>query len=153
MRVNGWDLFSFHLFTETLDKLVKDVVALKEKDPSEYKHHPKTKLLKRVFISITETVPQDPNHSRFTLGKFLGEHNKNWRRVKKGLPQRFRLFFRFSTKDSSIIYVWLNDTSTFRKKGSKTDVYNVFKWLIGNGKVANSYAELKAAATELKVDV
>jgi len=150
MQVNGWGLHQFHLFEEILRDLIRDVQALQTADPVGYVHHQKSKFLKRVRIAIGQTVPADPNHKNFRLGGTLGDRHKSWRRVKGGLPDRYRLFFQFSSTDKSIVYAWLNDSTCLRQDGAKTDVYRVFKWMISNGKVANNYAELKAAANELK---
>jgi len=37
-----------------------------------------------IYKAITETVPADPDHPDFRLGKTLGAEYTNWRRVKKG---------------------------------------------------------------------
>jgi toxin YhaV len=59
--------------------------------------------------------------------------------VKKGMPDRYRLFFRFASNPVQlIVYVWFNDEDTLRKAGSKTDVYEVFKRMLMRGKVPTS---------------
>jgi toxin YhaV len=47
--------------------------------------------------------------------------------------QRYRLFFRFSSKDKVIVYVWVNDESTLRKAGARIDAYVVFKSMLDAG--------------------
>ena len=71
-----------------------------------------------------------------------------WRRVKKGMPDRYRLFFRFASKPVKlIVYVWFNDEDTLRKAGSKTDVYEVFKRMLSRGQVPGGVKELLADST------
>jgi len=54
-----------------------------------------------------------------------------------------RLFFRFTSKPVKVIvYVWFNDEDTLRKAGSKTDVYEVFKRMLGRGQVPTSITDL-----------
>jgi len=85
------------------------------------------------------------NHSDFRLGKTLGSEYANWRRVKKGMPDRYRLFFRFvSSPVQLIVYVWFNDEDTLRKAGSKTDVYEGFKRMLMRGEVPASINALLA---------
>ncbi len=147
--VNGWELFNFILFAEILNKLEQDVTRLKQTlEASEFKRHPKAKLLASVFKIITSVVPRDPNDKQYQLGNTLGSKNRSFRRVKKSsLPPRHRLFFKFSSEYSSIIYIWINDDSCLRKDGDKTDVYNVFKKMIHQGQVPKSYQELLKQAS------
>lgn len=139
----SWNLYYFRLFADILNALEHEVTRLKtEKSPEEFKSHPKTLLLKSVINQITVEVPKDPTHRDFLLGNTLGKTHTDWRRVKKGLPQRYRLFFKFSSMKSSIIYVWLNDQNTYRKAGSKTDVYAVFRKMLNAEKVPSDIDEL-----------
>jgi toxin YhaV len=66
-------------------------------------------------------IPRDPNAPEFRQGNTLGRDNRHWFRAK--FHQRYRLFYRFATKEKVIIYAWLNDEKTLRKAGSKTDPY------------------------------
>jgi toxin YhaV len=141
MQVNAWSLFFFPIFRDAFDRLTDEVFALAEKDPEGYKAHPKTKLLAKVYAAVFEWVPSDPNSPVFLLGGTLGRDYKMWRRVKNGLPSRYRLFFRFSKEKMSIVYVWLNDEFSLRKEGAKTDVYSVFISLL-NQSVPSDFNEL-----------
>jgi len=149
MQINHWDLFYFRLFHERLTQLERDVQTLVDVDPQAFTSHPKAKLLRAVYDSITCTVPENPDHDEFRLGKALGEYS-NWRRVKHGLPQRYRLFFKFASAQRKIIYAWLNDENTLRKEGDKNDVYEVFKRLLRRGEVPDSIDELLRQAHEAK---
>lgn len=142
MNINGWQLYYFQIFAAALDELETEVAALAASDPSGYKAHPRTRLLASVHKAITERVPASPDHPDFRLGKTLGDYG-NWRRVKKGLPERYRLFFRFASKPVKlIVYVWFNDEDTLRKAGSKTDVYETFRRMLARGEVPDSIDHL-----------
>jgi toxin YhaV len=145
MVANGWQLFYFKPFKVALDDLEQAVTKLAKQNPAGYKSHPKTRLLASIYKAITRTVPADPDHSDFRLGKALGAEHTNWRRVKKGMPERYRLFFRFASKPIKlIVYVWFNDEDTLRKAGSKTDVYEVFRRMLSRGQVPSGIKELLA---------
>lgn len=140
-----WQLFYFKLFKAALDDLEQAVTKLAQQHPTEYKSHPKTRLLASVYKCITQLVPANPDHPDFRLGKTLGKEYTNWRRVKKGMPDRYRLFFRFaSTPVQLIVYVWFNDEDTLRKADSRTDVYEVFKRMLMRGEVPSSINALLA---------
>ena len=139
MEINGWQLYYFRIFAAALDELETEVTALAASDPRGYKAHPRTRLLASVYKAITERVPANPDHPDFRLGRAY----RNWRRVKKGLPERYRLFFRFASKPVKlIVYVWFNDEDTLRKAGSKTDVYETFRRMLARGEVPDSIDHL-----------
>ena len=138
-------LFYFKLFKAVLNELEQTVTKLAVQHPAEYKSHPKTRLLASVYKCITQLVPANPDHPDFRLGKTLGKEYANWRRVKKGMPDRYRLFFRFASNPVQlIVYVWFNDEDTLRKAGSKTDVYETFKRMLVRGEVPSSINVLLA---------
>ena len=143
MKIKDWEIFYFLLFSRRLTSLEKEVTELSKNDPIGYKSHPRTKLLESVFNSITKDVPNDPGHAKFNLGNTLDAHKyKSWRRVKNGLPTRYRLFFKYTSEHHKIIYAWLNDETTLRNAGSKTDVYEVFKRMLRRGEVPDSLEDL-----------
>lgn len=142
MVCNSWNLFYFRSFGQILNQLEAEVTALAHKDPKGFHHHPKAKLLKAVIEKVRIDVPSDPNHRDFWLGGTLGDSYKDWRRVKHRLPPRYRLFFKFTSNDKCIVYAWLNDDSTLRQAGAKTDVYEVFKRMLRRGEVPNSFDHL-----------
>jgi len=138
----GWNLHYYRIFEAQLIELKEKVVKLKTKDPTGYKSHKLTKLLASVYNAILEDVPNDPADSKFLLGNTLGKGYRHWKRVKKGLPNRYRLFFRYENKQKVIIYVWMNDQGTLRKEGSKTDVYTVFEKMLTKGDVPDTIDDL-----------
>lgn len=143
MVKNGWHLYRHRLFAERLTELEQSVAALAARDPTGYKLHPQTKLLASVFRAINETVPADTAAQVFRLGHTLGDDHAHWRRVKKGMPQRYRLFFRFSSSPLPlIVYVWLNDEDSLRKKGARTDVYAQFRAMLERGEVPAGIEDL-----------
>jgi toxin YhaV len=150
MIANGWRLYYFRIFKAALDELEAFVAELAEKDPNGYKTHPKTKLLASVYRAVTKLVPANPDAPEFRLGKTLGAANTNWRRVKKGLPGRYRLFFRFASNPVKVIvYVWFNDEDTLRKAGSKADVYETFKRMLAKGVVPSDIGDLLSSSANL----
>jgi toxin YhaV len=149
MIANGWSLYYYRTFKAALDELEALVSKLAAGDPANYKTHPKTKLLASVYRAITQLVPANPDASDFRLGNTLGPDNKNWRRVKKGMPDRYRLFFRFASSPVKVIvYVWFNDEDTLRKVGSKTDVYETFKRMLARGSVPGGIDDLLREASD-----
>lgn len=144
-----WRLYYFRIFQAALDELEATVTQLAREKPKTYKTHPKTKLLASVYKAITDTVPSNPDAPEFRLGKTLGTQNTHWRRVKKGLPERYRLFFRFASSPTKVIvYVWFNDEDSLRKAGAKTDVYETFQSMLARGVVPGGIGELLAGAAE-----
>ena len=149
MIANGWGLYYHRTFQAALDELEAAVSQLATQDPKGYKAHPKTKLLASIYRAITELVPANPDAADFRFGKTLGADNSNWRRVKKGMPDQYRLFFRLASSPVKVIvYVWFNDEDTLRKAGSKTDVYETFKRMLGRGAVPLGIDELLPAASD-----
>ncbi len=136
MEINGRQLYYFRAFAAALDELEAEVTALATRDPRGYKTHTRTRLLASLYKGITERVPANPDHPEFRLGKTLGREYGNWRRVNKGMRERYRLFFRFASKPVKLIVcVWFTDEDTLRKAGSKTDVYEAFRRMLGRGEV------------------
>ena len=94
-------------------------------------------------------MPTNPDAPQFRLGKTLGSANTNWRRVKKGMPDRYRLFFRFASSPVKVIvYVWFNDEDTLRKAGSKSDVYESFRRMLARGEVPGDIEDLLREARD-----
>ncbi len=102
----------------------------------DYELHPEVKLLAAVHRLITSLIPADPNARDFRLEDDLSK----FRRVKKhGLPERFRLFYTFSSVQRVIIPLYLNDSETLRKRGAASDPYEIFKRLVRRGEVGSDF--------------
>ncbi|WP_320008445.1 type II toxin-antitoxin system YhaV family toxin [Maridesulfovibrio sp.] len=147
--MSSWKIYFFHLFQIRFKKLVEDVRALKKDDPDGYQGHPKSKMLNAVVRSI-KRLRGDPTGDDYQMGKNVLSGYRYWRRVKKDLPQRHRLFFRFWSSKQKVILAWLNDEKNLRKDGAKTDVYRCFFKMLENGTVPNSYDELMSKSNEYK---
>ena len=148
MIANGWSLYYYRVFKAALDELEGAVTKLANVDPEGYKAHPKAKLLALVYRAVIQLVPANPDAPGFRPGKTLGPAFASWRRVKKGMPDRYRLFFRFASRPAKVIvYVWFNDENTLRKAGSKTDVYEVFKRMLSRGQVPRDIDDLLIGAS------
>jgi toxin YhaV len=147
MVVNGWRLYAHPLFTAQLTRLTEQVEALAAKNPIGYRDEAATKLLATINRYIREIIPRDPNAAEFRQGNTLGADNRHWFRAK--FHERYRLFFRFSSREKVIVYAWVNDERTLRKSGSKTDPYNVFKSMLESGNPPATMEQLLALAKEI----
>ena len=128
MVVNGWRLYVHPLFDQQFRRLAEQVEALAASDPVGYKNQPAARLLATINRHIREIILRDPGAAAFRQGNTLGSDNRHWFRVK--FHERYRLFYRFSSKERVIIYAWVNDEHTLRKAGSRTDPYHVFRAML-----------------------
>lgn len=157
--VNGWALYQHALMAEIFEELEQRVTVLvqrytEQNDDRGMLEDSTIKLYQAIFRNMYTHIPKDPQHPNYLLGNTLINTNvlkrtlksdsKAFLRVKRqGLPDRYRLFFRFhSAAPRSIIYIWMNSERTQRKAGSKTDVYTVFSKMLNKGDVPVSYKEL-----------
>lgn len=145
---NGWKLYAHPLFSDQLNLLVEKVEKLKKQSPGTYQNEPATKLLATIEGLIYKQIPGNPDAPQFRQGNTLGKENKHWFRAK--FHQRYRLFFRYSTKHKVIVYAWINDENTLRKAGAKTDPYTVFSSMLKSGNPPQDLDELLARASELE---
>jgi toxin YhaV len=103
----------------------------------EARRHPTVKLLGATNRLLNEIVPTDPNAPEFRLSGSLSK----FRRARgHGLPERYRLFWVFSTSQRIIIVLYLNDEETLRQAGSRTDPYAVFSRLVERGEIGADFA-------------
>jgi toxin YhaV len=147
LAVNGWQLFAHPLFLDQLDKLAAAVERARTKDPRGWRTSANAKLLAALRQLVFETIPQDPTRAEYRQGSTLGDARKHWFRAKFG-NGRFRLFFRYSTSAKVIIFAWVNDETTLRTYGTKSDAYAVFRKMLDKGNPPDSWEALMAAATE-----
>jgi toxin YhaV len=144
LTCNGWQIFFYPLFSEQWVELRNRVRVLKNELPKEeFITHSDVKFLKALNIGIKEKIPQDPFASHFALQKPLQKYS---RLKKKGLPERYRLFFRAFKEQKIIIILWLGYP---RKEGDKKDCYQVFSKKVENGDFPESIDNLLAEC-ELK---
>lgn len=148
--VNDWALYGHPMFLSRFESLITEAESLIAEDPQGFHRHPHFKLLERVDDSVMQRVPADPGAKAFLQGNTLGKDCRHWRRVKAGLPSRYRLFFQYRCGACKrIVYAWLNDEATLRKDGSRTDVYAVFKALLQKGVIPNSFSSLLDASSAI----
>jgi toxin YhaV len=147
MVVNGWRLYAHPEFTQQFKRLSTQVEALAAKTPATYRDQPATKLLTTIQRYILEIIPRDPNAPEFHQGNTLGEDNRHWFRAK--FHERYRLFFRFSSREKVIIYAWVNDENSLRKSGARTDPYALFRNMLAAGKPPSSMVQLSGASKEI----
>ena len=144
--VNGWTIYAHRLLLDQLEKLTAAVEKAKAKDPQGWTRAANAKVLAAVRSLMLETVPSDPTRSEYRQGSTLGASRKHWFRAKFG-NGRFRLFFRFDSRSKVIIFAWVNDNTTLRTYGSKTDAYAVFKGMLDKGDPPDDWAALLQAAS------
>jgi toxin YhaV len=145
MQVDSWELFAHPLLLDQLEKLMAAVEKLKAKKPDDYQSTANFKLLAALYELMFVTIPVDPARHEYRQGNTLGDDYRHWFRAKFG-GQRFRLFFRFDTKQKVIIYAWVNDEDTKRTYGSKNDAYAMFRKMLDKGNPPDDWAALLKTA-------
>ena len=148
MEANGWVLYLHPLFQQQLEKLTVQVEGLQVKDPTGYKEQPATKLLATINRHLREIIPRNPNAAEFRQGNTLGADNRHWFRAK--FHERYRLFYRFSSREKVIVYAWVSDENTLRKAGSKTDPYTVFRAMLSAGDPPDTMKDLLAVSRKIE---
>ena len=140
-------------FTPEADRSPEQTAAVaraKAKDPKGYAKTANAKLLAQLEALVWDIIPADPAHPSYRQGVTLGPAHKHWFRAKFG-GGRFRLFFRYDSKAKVIVYAWVNDETTLRSSGSKSDPYAVFEKMLGRGNPPDDLpatpGEEKAGAT------
>lgn len=146
MVVDGWTLFAHPLFLDQLERATAAVEAAKSADPEGYQGTAQAKLLAMLAKLVFETIPSDPTRQAYRQGDTLGTSRKHWFRAKFG-NGRFRLFFRFDSKAKVVIFAWVNDGTTLRTYGSKTDAYHVFKGMLDSGNPPDEWTALLATSS------
>jgi toxin YhaV len=146
--VNGWQLFVWPEFAERWRALRVEAERLREKDPQSYRGTPATKLLAALRDAVLRDIPTNPGAERYRQGKTVGVEYTHWRRA--SFFERFRLFFRYSSRHRIIVYAWLNDENTLRKRGARTDPYVVFRGMLERGQPPDDWEGLIRACSEWK---
>jgi toxin YhaV len=147
--VNGWTILAHPLFLDQVEKLAIAVEALRAKDPENYRKTANAKLLAALEELVFRVIPANPALPAYRQGKTLGESRKHWYRAKFG-GQRFRLFFRYASQARIIIFAWVNDETTLRTYGARTDAYAVFRSMLADGNPPDDWGDLMNAAAGSK---
>ncbi len=136
--VNGWTLLYHPVFGDRYAALRDEARRLKPQLPADdYIQHPTVKLAAAVHRLITQIVPTDPDAPEYRLRGALA---KSRRAKGHGLPPRYRLFCVFSRQARVIIFLYLNDETTLRKAGARTDPYVSFQRLVARGEIGPDFA-------------
>lgn len=143
----AWQQFYHRLFVEMLQEMADAVERLKTTNPNSYKKSTQAKIFESIIATI-DYVAEDPTRREFLLGNTLGEKYRDWRRAKRLLPPRYRLFFKFFLKHHEIYYAWFNGARSLRQEGSKKDVYYIFRTMLERGDVESDREELKGCSSE-----
>ena len=88
-------------------------------DPTGFASSANVKLFDALSQLMLEVIPQDPSRDAYRQGTTLSRRHRHWRRARIG--RRFRLFFRYDTRAKVIVNARVNDQSTLRSSGSRTD--------------------------------
>ncbi len=146
--VNGWTLYAHPRVLGQMDAWLKTVKRRKRGEPAGWSQSKEAKLLLAVRKLIHADIPTDPGAAKFRQGESLGKSRRHWFRAKFG-NGRYRLFFRFDTAARIIVFAWVNDETTLRTYGSKTDAYVVFRKMLEQGDPPDDWSALIAAASPL----
>ncbi|TVV76914.1 type II toxin-antitoxin system YhaV family toxin [Sphingomonas solaris] len=147
--VNDWTIYAHPLLLDQLEKLIAAVEKAKAKSLQDWARSANAKVLAAVRSLMLERVPSDPARPEYRQGGTLGAARKHWFRAKFG-NGRFRLFFRYDSRSKIIIFAWVNDDTTLRTYGSKTDAYAVFNGMLDKGNPPDDWtALLKAASVDM----
>ncbi len=143
--VNGWRLYAHSLFLEQLEALIGEVERARRRDPQRFVRSNVAKRLAAITKLAFEVIPQDPTRAVYRQGDTLGGEYEHWFRAT--FFQQFRLFFRYSSDDKTIIYVWVDDERSRRAYGPRTDAYRVFRRTLAVGDPPGSWDHLVSHAT------
>ena len=151
VAAHGWELFAHPPLLGQFETLMVAVEQEKAAKPDAWRGGANTKLLAALRRLLFDTIPQDPARPEYRQGATLGADRKHWFRAKFG-AQRFRLFFRYESKARIIVYAWVNDETTLRAYGARTDAYAVFKSMLDKGDPPDDWdALLMAAKAEVAI--
>ena len=135
--VNGWTLLYHPIFGDRYAALRDQVRALKrELDDASWSRHPTTKLVAGVRKLVLDVIPCDPFAPEYHL---RGELKDFYRASGLGLPKRYRLFWVASRQARAVIYLYLNDETTLRKEGARSDPYVQFQAMVRRGDCGSDF--------------
>ena len=146
MQRHGWTLLFHDCLIEQLQRLHRAVQRAQRSDPAGFASNANVKLFHALSRSMLEVIPQDPSRDEYRQGSTLGPRYRHWRRA--GIGRRFRLFFRYDARAKVIVYAWVNDRSTLRSSGSRSDPYTVFARMLARGHPPDDWASLMTASRQ-----
>ena len=155
LLIHGWAIFAHPLFLAQMESMIKQVEALKGKDPVGYTKKNAAKRLTAITKLAFDVIPQDPTRPEYRQGNTFGEDYKHWFRAK--FFQQYRLFFRHHTPSKVIVLAWVNDEDTKRAYESSDDAYQVFRKMLASGYPPDDWVQLlkevKPAAGQLQSSI
>lgn len=146
MQRHGWTLLFHDCLIDQMRRLRRAVQRAQGSDPAGFSWNANVKLFRVLSRLMLEVIPQDPAQDDYRQGITLGPRYRHWRRARIG--GRFRLFFRYHARAKVIVYAWVNDQSTLRSSGSRTDPYAVFARMLTRGHSPDDWASLMKASRQ-----
>ncbi len=146
MQRHGWTLLFHDCLVDQLHKLRRAAQGAQRNDPAGFASNANVKLFRALSRLMLEVIPSDPSRDEYRQGSTLGPRYRHWRRVRTG--GRFRLFFRYDSRAKVIVYAWVNDRTTLRSSGSRTDPYTVFTKMLSRGNPPDDWASLMAGSVQ-----
>lgn len=111
-------------------------------EPEQWRAHPVVKLAAGIRRMVMEVVPQDALAPAFRL---RGDLEAFCRASGIALPPRYRLFWVVSPTTRVVIFLYLNDETTLREAGARTDPYQVFARMVRRGQIGPDFESNLAA--------
>ncbi len=146
MQHHGWTLLFHDCLIGQLRRLHNAVQRAQRNDPAGFASNANVKLFRALSRLMLEVIPPHPSGNEYRQGGTLGPRYRHWRRARIG--RRFRLFFRYDTRAKVIVYAWVNDQSTLRSSGSRTDPYTVFAGMPERGNPPDDWTSLMKASRQ-----
>ena len=144
-----WSLLFHRCVLEQLERLKAASDKAHLRSPRDAHENANVKLYAALAKLMLQTIPGDPARDEFRLGNTMGPAYRHWRGAKIG--RRFRLFFRYDSRTSVIVYAWVNDENTLRTAGSKNDPYTVFRKMLGRGNPPDDWDTLLRQSSRQKI--
>jgi toxin YhaV len=149
--VNGWTLLFHTCMTAQVRAMAAPALKALQADPAGAVANVHVKMLAAVAKLVLEVIPEDPSRREYRQGDTLGEGYQHWFRAK--FFQRFRLSFRYQTKNKIIVFAWVNDLDTQRQSGGRNDPYVVFRAMLQKGNPPDDWNALVRTATTIPADL
>ena len=146
MRHHGWTLLFHDCLIDQLRKLHHAARRAQRRDPTGFPSNANVKLCHALSRLMLEVIPQDPPRDAYRQCTTLGRRHHHWRRARIG--RGLRLFFRYDTRAKVTVYAWVNDQSTLRSSGSRTDPYTVFARMLARGQPPDDWVSMMAASRQ-----
>lgn len=91
-----WAAYITRYLDSRLKQLERNIERLRRENQN-LRNHPDIQLYVGAVRGM-EKARQDPTHPEYLLGNTLGTEHRDWRRIKRLLPSRYRMFSNFSAR-------------------------------------------------------